>query len=226
MVFEGLFLKANMLWRLRRQREALIVSEGARSIAAENGMTDELLRIMIGVANALGEFDMGQSVDATREVMAIARRTGRRDELFSAVSNFGYSGFIAGVWDEALSELEAALVEDVPAGHRRVMVNNWADIRASRGENVDQAILEMERLEEGATERAKIFRLDTQAQDLAARGDYKGASKAYQRTMEISPSETNEVSYRSGRLELWAGDLEEARRLFAVYGQQDSQSRC
>ena len=35
--------------------------------------------------------------------------------------------------------------------------------------------------------------------------------------MEISPSETNEVSYRAGRLELWAGDLEEARRLFAEH---------
>ena len=88
LIFDGFFIKGNLLWRMGRWREAIAVSDGARKLAQENGMTDQLIRIMSGFANVASEFDMGEAIDATREVMAIARRTGRRDELMSALSNF------------------------------------------------------------------------------------------------------------------------------------------
>jgi tetratricopeptide (TPR) repeat protein len=216
-VCQGLLLKANMLWNGSRRREAFAVIEGARKIAEENGMTDDEIEIMSQLANAASEFDMEEGVEATREVMAIARRTGRRDSLMAATANFGYAAFIAGLWDEALAELEPALADEMAPGHRRVMLNNWADIVACRGENVDEAISEMERLEEGRGARAQLFRLDTKQLAQAARGDFKGASKTYQALLDISPGDANEVTYRCARWELWAGDVDEARRLRASF---------
>ena len=217
MLFQGLFLKANMLWRQLRRREAIAVADGARRLAQENGMTDGLVRVMSSFANVTFELDPSAAVEESREVMALARRTGRRDELMGQIGNFGYHAFIAGRWDEAIAELEPALAEDVAASHRRVMLNNWADIKVSQGEDVDSAIAEMERLEEGTSARASIFRLDTVAQAQSVRGDFKGASRSYQRVNEINPADTNDNLYRAARYELWAGDLDETRRLFGLH---------
>jgi len=216
-IVDGLHLKANWLWNAFRRREAFAVVEGARKLAEENAMTDDLIEIMSALANAASEFDAEEGVVAMREVMAIARRTGRRDSLMAATANFGYHAFIAGLWDEALAELEATMPEDMAPGHRGVMLNNWADIKACRGENVDEAISELERLEQGRGRRASVFRLDTQQLAQAARGDFKGASKTYESSLELSPGDANEVTYRCGRWELWAGDVDEARRLHASF---------
>ena len=216
MIVGGLWLKANSLWHFGRRREAFAVGEAGRKLAEDFGLTDEMLRMMNGLSSALSEIDQGAAVDSYRDLMAIARKTGRRGELLTATSSFGYMGFTAGLWDEAMAELDAALAEELAPRDRLVMLNNWADIQASRGESVADEMAEMERLGEGMSELARVYRLDTQSCVQMARGEYKAASKSFQEMAEVDASNANEVYYRAGRNEILAGDVEEARRLQAL----------
>ena len=55
-------------------------------------MTDELLRIMIGVAMHLPSSIWASPLTRRLKSWPSLGRTGRRDELLSAISNFGYTG--------------------------------------------------------------------------------------------------------------------------------------
>jgi class 3 adenylate cyclase/tetratricopeptide (TPR) repeat protein len=213
-VVDGLWVKTNVLWHFGRRREALALSEAARALAEERGLTDSLLRIMNATINAVSEFDLGAAVDAYHNFAALARRTGRRAELHNSVASFGYLGFISGLWDDALTDVEAVLAEEPSEGERLVLLNNWADIQASRGESISEALAEMTTLERNSTQRlARLYRMDAEANLAITRGDFKRASMTYQETADIDAANGNEVYYRSGRCELWAGDVEAARVL-------------
>ena len=207
------WIKANTLWHFGRRREAMAIGEAGRRLAEEAGLTDEAISMMSGLSNALSEFDQGAAAASYREVIAIARRTGRRDELLGAIASFGYMGFTGGLWDEAMAELEPTLAEDVPQRHWRVLINNWADIRAGRGENVDDVLVKMEQAEDGISDLARVYRLDVLSQVQMARGDFAAASKNYQVQTEIDASNSNETYYRAGICEVLAGNLDAARRL-------------
>ena len=80
------------------------------------------------------------------------------------------------------------------------MLNNWVDIQASRGEDVSDVLAQMTKLEQGSTSNlARLYRLDALACDAMARGDFKGASAAYQETVEIDYANGNENLARAAR---------------------------
>jgi hypothetical protein len=213
MMVSALILRTDALWFFGRWRESLAVLEGAKKLAVELGSTDEILRIMNRYANNVSEEDQRAAVEAHREVMAIARRSGRRAELRSTIGSFGYTAFTAGLWDEAVAALEDELNEQMEPRDRIVHINNLANVRVSRGENVDDALDEMLRLEAGMSDAIKMHRLDTLANQQLAHGDYQDSSSSYLDIAKLSPGIGNENYYRAARPRLWAKDLDKAHEL-------------
>jgi hypothetical protein len=213
MIVSALILRTDSLWFFGRWRESLAVLEGAKKLAVELGSTDDLLRIMNRYANNVSEEDQSAAVEAHREVMAIARRSGRRAELRATIGSFGYTAFTAGLWDEAVAALETELAETTEPRDRIVQVNNLANLRTSRGEDINADLEEMVRLESGMTEAMKMHRLDTLANDQLAHGDYQACSDNYLEIAKLSPSIANENLYRAARAQLWAEGLDQAREI-------------
>jgi class 3 adenylate cyclase/tetratricopeptide (TPR) repeat protein len=208
-IAEGLFEKGGVLWTLGRRREAWAVLEGGRRLAEEHDLTDLVLRMMSATGAGLAEADLGAGLDAMRETIDLARRTGRRSFLLSSVSGFGFFAFQSGDWDEALAELDAALAEEMDGHDRLFLLNNWTLMRASRGDSIGDELAEMERLAAGATRGTELV-LESRATQSMARGALEQASQEYQ---ELAPSNPNEYLYRAARAELWAGNLDGARSL-------------
>ena len=74
-------------------------------------MMDVQLRVMATLANAQTETDAGVALASTRETIALARKVGQRGSMIQAVGNLGYTGLLAGEWDEPLAEMDAVLAE-------------------------------------------------------------------------------------------------------------------
>ncbi len=212
LVAQGLMLKAGMLWGLGRRHESFAVAEGARQLAEEHQLTDAVLRTMMGLTGGVSELDMAPTLDGYREMMALARRTGRRASLLGAVANLGYASFKAGAWDEALAEMEALLADELPASTRMVMLNNASIIRVSRGEPIDGELAEIERAAKDMTGRWRGFVADPLANMHMVNGDYSKAAMQYLVVVEDNPGFAHEYLYRAGRAELWADDVDEARQ--------------
>ncbi len=207
MLAEAFWVKANVLWNVGRRREALAVAEACRSLAEELGLTDLLLRQMIGSGAAQDEVDLAVSVDAHLEIIALARRTGRRAELLAAVGNLAYTCFASGDWDVGLAEAGVLLDEEMAARDRLIILTNVNIIRASRGESLDAMLTEMESLGSGMGSGWHAFVADPTANAQMARGDYKQAAQSYLEVVGTDPGQGPEFFYRAARAELLAGDL-------------------
>ena len=215
LVARGLMFKGGLLWSFGRRHEAFAVAEGARKLADEHALTDAVLQTMMGITGGVSELDMAAALDGYREMMALARRTGRRASLLSAVGNLGYAGFKGGVWDEALTEMNALLGDELPANARLVMLNNAAIISVSRGKPIEAELAEMERSAKGMTGRWHGFVADPLANKYMSTGEYKKAVVEYLVVVNDNPGFASEYLYRAARAELWAGDVEEARQHLA-----------
>ncbi len=213
----GLMLKGNVLWRLGRRREAFAVAEQARRLAEEHGLTDIVLLTMASLSGALTELDMAPALDSYREMMALARRTGRRGWFIHAVGSLGYAGFVGGAWDEALAEMETLLADQLSEPGRMVLLNNAAIIGVSRGGSIDDELAAIEQLAQGMSGRVHGFLADPLANAHMAKGEYAKAAPEYLVVANENPGQANEYVYRAGRAELRAGDLEEARKLQARF---------
>ena len=215
LVAPGLMIKANVMWAAGRRREAFAVSEGARGLAEEQGLTDLVLMTMTNLIGGHAEFDLSRALDGYAEIMALARRTGRRGWFINGVANLGYAGFKAGIWDDALREIDALLAEELSDRDRMVLLNNASIIRASRGEDVDSDLAEIEKLATGMTAQWHGFLADPLATLQMARGQFKEAVAEYTLIADEQPGSSAEYLQRAARAALWAGDVQTASALQA-----------
>jgi tetratricopeptide (TPR) repeat protein len=211
-VANALSMRGNALWSLKRRREAFAVVRGAMEVAQENGLAEIHLRLMGTLSNAATETDQAASYASWREAIALARKMGQRGLLMSGIGNLGYSGFLAGEWDESLAEIEAVLVDDVPPNSRLVLINNYLIMRASRGEPIDDGLAEMKQLGSAMSGRWQTFLADPIANEALARGELKKARDNFFNMYEQDPGNA-EYAFRAARPALWARDLADAQML-------------
>jgi class 3 adenylate cyclase len=213
-VAQGMLMRANTLWSLRRRREANAVAEAGKQLAADNGLIEIQLRIMSNQANGLVETDAADSAKNWREVIALTRKLGLRGLLIGGIGNFGYTAFISGDWTEALAELDSILGDELSARDRLITLNNALILRASRGESVEEGLAEIHRLAADMTGQSHLFVADPEANAALARGDLKKARDQYVLIFDADPGQP-EYAFRAARAALWANDAADAAALLA-----------
>jgi class 3 adenylate cyclase/tetratricopeptide (TPR) repeat protein len=205
--------KGNALLQIGRRRESIAVTMMARDLATEHGLTDVAMRALGNVIVARAELDLRAGLDSLRDAIAVASKRGQRASVLNSVGNFGYQGFVAGEWDEALKLMTPYLEEDIAARDRLVIMGNLLVIRASRGEDVTDALAELKRLGQQMSGTWQLFVADPEANAALAAGDLVRAREVYTEIANDDLGQAPEYVYRAVRAALWQGDLDNARAL-------------
>ncbi len=213
----ALVAKGGALGSLGRTREAIALLAGAEQIARENSLYEPLGAALLIGAFHLGEIDAGKAFEKLSEGLELTRRTGHRGLMLTFVNNLGYTGFISGDWDRALSVMEAALTEDVERVQKVWLTGNSLSIRASRGEDVSAAVAELDSMVEPNDDYdIKLPLLDTQANSAFATGDFAVAGKAWRDVAAMESDQAPASRYQAARSALWMRDLVAAREDLAA----------
>ena len=209
----ALIAKSNVLFAQGRRREANGVLGVAYEIGRANELADVTLRAGNNLSSTLTEQNLQAALEMYDELMAMARRIGRRDSLHGLSSNYGYSAFIAGEWDAAMELMEATLAEDMSERERLVMLNNATIIRANRGESVAGDMARMAELVKGMEGGfPELFLADPEANIALASGDLSTATAKFFMIGADDHSQMPEYGYRAARPALWARDLDSAKK--------------
>jgi class 3 adenylate cyclase/tetratricopeptide (TPR) repeat protein len=206
-VVQMLVVKGNALNTAGRQREGIALIKGGRDLARDHGIDDMLASSLTVLTAALGETDALGAFEAATEGLAIAKRLGRRDRLLIAINNAGYTGFLVGDWDTAVTELDGALATDPDPGQRIWLLSNWLIIHACRGDDVSAGLLELEQLVRSLDElETRDAANDATANAAFASGDMARAGADWREVavghVELAPWS----HYQAGRTALWVGD--------------------
>lgn len=138
--------------------------------------------------------------------------------LLNSIGNLGYQAFIAGEWDRALSEMDAALSEEISARDRLFLMTNALVIRASRGESIDEGVAEIRRVAEAQMSGGwEPFVADPVANAQLASGDLKAAHDTYLTIAGIDLGQAPEYLYRAARCSLWQADAADAATLLTRF---------
>ena len=213
----GLISRGNALWSSFRRREGVGMAEMALKLAIEQGMVDMELRIRGNLANLLTESDARASVESWRELTGTTRKLGQRALWLNGMGNYGFSSFLAGDWDGPLAELESVLAEDLAPRDRLIIWSNALLFRASRGEDVSQALEDMTRLGDDMSARWELFAADPIAAAALAAGDLTKARDQFLVIVDADPGTGGDYLYRATRASLWARDLADAKVLADRY---------
>ena len=213
----GLISRGNALWSSFRRREGLGVAEMALKLALEAGMVDLELRIRGNLANFLTESDARASVESWLELTARTRKLGQRALWLNGMGNYGFAAFLAGDWDGPLAEVESVLAEDLSSRDRLIILSNALLFRASRGEDVSQALADMTRLGDDMSARWELFAADPIAAAALAAGDLKKARDQFMVIVDADPGAGGDYLYRATRASTWARDLADAKVLADRY---------
>ena len=102
-IADTLVTKASALAAMGRAREAMGVIRSGEQLAREYGLSATLLRALNNRSVMEDMFDPRSSMEAVREGLALARRTGERGWVFGLQIGMGYGSYLVGDWDAALS---------------------------------------------------------------------------------------------------------------------------
>ena len=209
----ALIAKSNILMSDGRRREGVGLLGVAYDIGRANDLADVTLRAGGNLASNMTETDLAASLQLHDELLAQARRIGRRESVYSLSANLAYSQFLAGEWD-ANSDLTGPLLADeMPDRDRIVMLGNASLVPANRGEDIEAMLAQMRQLAEGNAERANLFTSDPVANAALARGDLSTASSAFLSIAIDDPSQLTEFGYRAARPLIWSRDVDAAKDL-------------
>jgi len=207
-----LVAKGGALGGLGRLREAIAILRGAEELARANGLHQMLLGALLVGGYHSGEIDLAASLEKYREGLAISRRIGRRDVMLQFINNVGYTAFVAGDWSGALTELDAALAEELAPAHRVWLLGNALSVRASRGEPVADDMAVLEGLVGTATEpQLLIPLLDARGNVALAAGQLAEARASWRRVAELDVAQAPSALYQAARAAAWQRDLAAVR---------------
>jgi class 3 adenylate cyclase/tetratricopeptide (TPR) repeat protein len=206
--------KAASLGYLGRRREAVALMEAAIRVAQGGGHVAAELRALANLGSVAGGDDARRARQVAIEAFDLARRVGNRMMANWLVSNVMGSSFVAAAdWDRALAEGEEILAAaDDPADRGRIL-SFLTLLRLSRGEPVDEALVEIEAMVAKSSDPsdAQFYRILR-----ANRAFYAGEfDRAYDEAIAAADLFTSyatvclRIAYRSA---LAAGALDRARR--------------
>jgi tetratricopeptide (TPR) repeat protein len=212
----ALVTKGVALGAIGRRREGIGAMRAAEELARDNGL-DEVLSRALGLRGFLqGDVDSAGALDAYREGLELARRSGERVGMMRLINNLGYTAFMTGDWDEALEHLDGQLTGDLEATNRIALLGNSVIVHAGRGEDVGEQLIELRRLLSEDPLRATPDVDDAVGNAAMADGRLHDARAAWRHLADQDAINAPEFLYRAARPALWESDVEGARSELAA----------
>jgi class 3 adenylate cyclase/tetratricopeptide (TPR) repeat protein len=220
LTLELLITRATALANLNRPIEATAVLTGALAICERRGLIDAALRAAINLSYTMSSDDQLAALDVARDGLALARRNGMRIGVRYLLGNAGSGALEAGDWDWVAEQLS----EELSTGNLEPVERIWysamdTTIRAYRGEGVEARIDE-------------LWELSSQFDDVQYRGaamdahyalaivrDRPGEAHARAKQFPREAIGWADSAPETGRLAIWMGDVEEARRSVETHEQ-------
>jgi class 3 adenylate cyclase/tetratricopeptide (TPR) repeat protein len=114
--------------------EATALTEGARRVAEQHGLTSMANRVNGSLANILALDDPRATAVVEREIVESARRTGRREQESITISNMAEDIRRTGDWDWVVGELERAIRDEDRNVDDLMLESALVEFRQLRGE--------------------------------------------------------------------------------------------
>ena len=209
---DTLITKGSALGDLGRIQEGIGVIETGERLARSAGLVATVLR---GINNRMinqGEIDPAATLEASIEGLALSGRMGQRFWTFGFSVAIGYAAYRLGEWDRAVTVLAGALADDPAPEDRITLLANAALMPAFRGDDVADALAEIETLVGTSTDSSLVGNLlEARGAAALAAGRLGVAAVEYRKAAEASTS-VNGTDQRSlaSHAAFWQGDIPEA----------------
>ncbi len=209
-VADTLVTKGMALADLGRTYEGLGVVEAGLHLAERHGLVATALRARLNRGVLLSQGDPRAALENDRVGLAEARRLGRLGQVLVFVNNAAGTAIRTGDWDWALPELEELLATDIEPAGRLQVLGVLVQLRAWRGEPVEELVGEVERLVD-PTSSVSIFNGAAARADRAfALSALPDAAAAYRRVAILSAVNAPDCYVLAARLSLLAKDAASA----------------
>ena len=210
-IADTLVTKSSALAAMGRAREAMGVIRAGEQLAREYGLSATLLRALNNRSVAEDTSDPRSGLEAAREGLALARRIGDRGWVAGLQVGVGYSSFLLGDWDAAVEHLSDGLADEPELSYHIQLLANLINIQAWRGEDITDAVAELEVLGKATDDPVLEGTLiDTRAYVAMATGRIAEAADEFRNEARHVTSAQVLTLYLAARPTLWAGDREAA----------------
>ena len=207
-----LTVKGSIAYFQGRLWEGIALTEGARRLAEQHGLTAESLRASMSLTNILALDDPRATVESDRQVIELARRLGRRDTEIVMLGNMSEDVRRVGDWDWIIPQVEAALTDEAGSVTNLILEGSLSLYRAFRGD-LDEAAATSIIARVDALEDRDVA---TTAHDLRAilaltSGDYQAAVDLWLLAADGSQLNAPYALPKAGLAAVLAGDAGSAR---------------
>ncbi|HLX35836.1 MAG TPA: adenylate/guanylate cyclase domain-containing protein [Candidatus Limnocylindrales bacterium] len=196
-----------------RYHEGFALLEAGNRLAEELGLANTQARALLNIGASSFGRDPVLALDYARRALSLARRLGLRAQLDVAAGNALEAAARVGEWDWVEIEGRQILDQEVAEAQRQSVLRGIEEVRAFRGEPVDDLLDEHRRLVEGGENTAVSNYHGALAPARLAEGRFADAAADWVRSAELNA--TNEATDlpKAARAWLWAGNRAEMERV-------------
>jgi len=194
--------------------EATALTEGARRVAEQHGLTSMASRVNSALANILALDDPRATVVVEREIVENARRIGQREQETITIGNMAEDIRRTGDWDWIVGELERAIRDDDRNVNDLLLEAALNEFRVLRGEagaeevdDIAAKLADLEDLDVSTSARALRANVDL------FRGEFAAAAAGWISQAEASPLNAPYALPKAGHAAILAKDPDLAQRI-------------
>ncbi len=218
LIADILITKGSLVQASGRGHEGVALLRAGKELAEANELTATVTRGLLNLSASGNGIDPRQSYLDAREAVQLARRYGLRTTLYTAGGNAIESAVSVGEWAWAAAEAERLMTEDIEAVDRFVVYRGAEELRAFRGEPVEQMLAEHAHFISG--DENPVNQSNYSAAKAAyefSTGLYRPAADNWERSAQLNFTNAPSDLPRAVRAALWMSDVALAQRLIGEY---------
>jgi tetratricopeptide (TPR) repeat protein len=218
LIADILITKGSLVQASGRGHEGVALLRAGKELAVANELTATVTRGLLNLSASGNGIDPRQSFLDAREAVQLARRYGLRTTLYTAGGNAIESAVSIGEWEWAAAEAERLMSDDTEAVDRFVVYRGAEELRAFRGEPVEQMLAEHAEFITGDDNSVnKSNQLAALAAYEFTTGRYRDAVDNWERSAQLNFTNSPSDLPRAVRAALWVRDATLAQRLITEY---------
>ncbi|HXI46763.1 MAG TPA: adenylate/guanylate cyclase domain-containing protein, partial [Candidatus Acidoferrales bacterium] len=210
---EAMISKGSLVALEGRYHEGRALLEGGLRIAEEHGIATSQARALLNISATSVGRDPVLSLDYARRAYALARRLGLRSQLVTGAGNALETAARIGDWEWVDSEGGQLLEQDLGSGQRQAVLRGVEEVRAFRGDPVDELLEEHRTLVESSDSSAISNYHGALAPARLAEGRFAEAAAEYEQSATLMEVNAPTDLPKAARMMLWAGDRPGMERL-------------
>jgi class 3 adenylate cyclase/tetratricopeptide (TPR) repeat protein len=212
-VADAMASKGSLIGLQGRYQEGFALLDAARRLGEEHGLPTIEARGMLNISAISVGRDPVLALDYARRALTIARRLGLMNQLVIGAGNALETAARVGDWDWVESEGQVLLEQDLGTGQRQAILRGIEEVRALRGEPVEDMLEEHRALVEGGDGTAESNYHGALGVARLVEGRYAEAAVEWERSADLVDVNAPTDLPKAARAALWAGDRAEMERV-------------